>query len=317
MIMRLQFRILISSVMMLLLVCLSSVDERQVSAQQVGEPKGVVVFCVSSAGPAESSMEPILLIDDGKYTNPVAGDSDASALSEFASKFYNSGQKYRLLFGGGDAGSLTVKKSAMDSECFRAGASIKLSALATVKLNRNVMALATNLESLGHAQISRRVPTPAERAEGIRLAKQAYKEKGASTALLSTIEVVNLTAMDLDADGNAELIGTFVLKKTKRGAERHVVFLIAEMQGQGYRTALYNYERFTTKDIMSGGSLNSIGAEGIYTERLVDQLDMDADGTGEVISITNGFEGVTYKMYKKQAGKWKSVYEFGSYRCAF
>lgn len=315
--MRLRLRRLISSLLLLLIVFLSLLDERHVVAQRVGDPKSVVLFCVSSAGPTETSLEPLLIIDGGKYANPVAGDSDASELTQFGKTFYGSGTKYRLLFGGGEAGSVSVVKPSIDSECFRTGASVKLNAQANIKLNRNVMALATNSESVGRAQISRRAPTPSERAEGIRVAKKSFEAKGTPTAILPTIGVVNLTATDLDGDGKAELIGTFVVKQTKGVASRHVLFLIAEQQGQSYQAALSNVERFTTKDIMSGGSLNSIGAEGIYTERLVDQLDLDADGTGEVISITNGFEGVTYKIYSRHAGTWLSVYEFGSYRCAF
>ena len=196
-------------------------------------------------------------------------------------------------------------------------ASVKVSAGPAIKFNRNVMALATNSESLGKAKGSRRAPTAAERAEAIRLAKKAFEAKGTPAAVLSTLEVVNLTSMDLDMDGKAEMIGAFVVKKTGKAAARSVLFLIAEMQGQNYRAALSNYEQFTSKDIMSGGSLDSIGSDGIYTERLVDQLDIDSDGTGEVISITNGFEGDTYKIYSRKAGTWQSVYEFASYRCAF
>lgn len=316
--MRLHFRGIVSVLLLLVLGCSTFFDERRVIAQQGGDQKAVVVFCVSASGvPTETFMEPVVMIDGGKYTAPVAGDSDETELSEFGKTFYGAGQKYRLLFGGGEAGSVTVKKSMMDSDCFRAGASVKISAQPIVKLNRNVMALATYSESLGRAKRSRRVPTPSERAEALRLAKKGYETKGVPAAIFPTLEVVNLTAMDLDGDGKAELVGTFVLKKTKGGAARYVLFLIAEPEGKGYRASLTNYESFTTKDIMSGGSIDSIGAQGIYTERLVDQLDIDADGTGEVITLTTGFEGVNYKIYKRKAGMWQSVYEFGSYRCAF
>lgn len=317
MIMRRKFGRYSPALLLLLFGCLSSIDQQRVIAQEAGDQQDVVVFSVSSSGPAEHFMEPVLIIDEGRYANPIAGDSDAAALKEFAAKYYGAGKNYRLLFGGGQAGFVTVEKPTMDSECFRTGASIKLTAQVKVKLNRNVMALATNLRGQVREQSSRRVPTSTERTEAIRLAKQAYKEKGTPAVILPTLEVVNLTAVDLNGDGKAELIGTFVLKKNKGGAARYVLFLIAESEGKGYRAALTNYERFISKDIMSGGSLDSIGAEGIYTERLVDILNLDIDSAAEVFTITNSFEGVTYKLYKKQAGMWKSVYEFNSYRCGF
>jgi hypothetical protein len=179
------------------------------------------------------------------------------------------------------------------------------------------MALATDSESLGRGDTSRRSPAPGERNEAIRLAKDAFVAKGSPASMLPTLQVVNLTAADLDHDGKFELIGSFVLKKTGKDAARHTLFMIAEPQGKSFRANLSNYERFTSKDIMSGGSLDSVGTEGIYTERLVDQLDFDADGMGEIVTITTGFESVSYKIYKKQSGTWKTIYDFGNYRCAF
>ena len=299
----------------LLAGCFSIPDTGLVIAQQ-GDGKGVVVFCVTASGdPTATLMEPVLMIDGEKYAAPPAGDSDQTELSEFGRKYFSARQMYRLLSGGGEAGFVTVEKSMIDSDCFRAGAAVMTST--KIKLNRNVMALATNSVSLGRGQGSRRAPTPFERAEGIRLAKQTYLAKGTPAAILPTLEVVNLTAMDLDAEGKSELIGSFVVKKTNGGAERFVLFFIAIPDGKGYRAGFANLERFGAKDIMSGGSLDSIGADGIYTERLVDQLDIDADGVGEVMTLTTGFEGVNYKIYKRKAGMWQSIYEFGSYRCAF
>jgi hypothetical protein len=273
-----------------------------------------VVFVVSQNVPAYASMIPILLIEQGQYKPPVAGDSDAAEIARFAAEYYGKGKKYRVLFGGGDAGSLTVQ-GATDSECERTAA--KVSLRTSAKLNKNVMALATNSDSLGRDAGSRRAPTPQERAAVLPLARNAFTQKGVPAALLSTLDVVNLTAMDLNGDGKAELVGSFVVKKTKGGQVRYVLFLIAEPDGNGFKTGLANYERHTEKDIMSGANIDAIGQGGIYTERLVDQLDLDGDGTAEVITITVGFEGDSYTIYQKKSGPWAKIYDFGNYRCAF
>jgi hypothetical protein len=149
------------------------------------------------------------------------------------------------------------------------------------------------------------------------LARDAFRQKGVPASLLSSLQTVNLTATDLDGDGKAELAGSFVVKKTKGGQQRYVLFLLAEPHDDGYRAVLTEYASYTQKDIMSGGNIDAIGAGGIYTERLVDQLDLDADGAGEVITITDGFEGVSYTIYGKRNGQWAKVYEFANYRCAF
>jgi hypothetical protein len=179
------------------------------------------------------------------------------------------------------------------------------------------MALATNSDSLGTAKGSRRAPTNAERAAVMPLALAAFRQKGVAASLLPSMDTVNLTATDLNGDGKAELIGSFVVKKTKGGQERFVLFLLAEPDGNAYKPALSNYERFTQKDMMSGASIDAIGQTGVYTERLVDHLDLDADGTSEVVTMKLGLEGDGYTIYRKQQGRWQTLYEFSNYRCAF
>ncbi|HEX8775953.1 MAG TPA: hypothetical protein VF735_20450 [Pyrinomonadaceae bacterium] len=275
-----------------------------------------ILFIVSSPVAGQASILPIMIIDGGNYKAPVAGDSDAEEISRFAADYYRKGQEYRVLFGGGSAGKLTVKNSTKDLECERTSAAVALQT-PQVRFNSNVMALATNSDSLGTAKGSRRAPTNAERAAVMPLALAAFRQKGVAASLLPSMDTVNLTATDLNGDGKAELIGSFVVKKTKGGQERFVLFLLAEPDGNAYKPALSNYERFTQKDMMSGASIDAIGQTGVYTERLVDHLDLDADGTSEVVTMKLGLEGDGYTIYRKQQGRWQTLYEFSNYRCAF
>jgi hypothetical protein len=272
------------------------------------------LFVVYGPQPANAYIVPFVLIEGGQFKQPIAGDSDADELSRFTNAYYSAGKKYRVLFGGGEAGSLTVKKSNKDEECSRSSAAVALRS--TAKLNRNVMALATDSSTLGGTKSTRRSPTAAERAALMPLVRAAFKEKGLPAALLPSVMTVNLTALDLDNDGKAELVGSFVAKKTGRAAARYALFLFAEPQGNSYRTAVLQYEKFTDADLMSGADLTAI-ENGVYLERLVDGLDLDGDGTHEVVTERDGLEGDSYFIYKKQGGAWKQVYEFGNYRCAF
>lgn len=286
----------------------------RLKARQDGGQKQTILFVVSAMQLPSATIVPLVIIDQGQFKKPVAGDSDAKDISSFANTYYSRGRKYRLLFGGGEAGSLTIKKSNKDGECAINSADVTLQSQA--KLNRNVMALATNSDSLGSPKSSRRAPTVSERASLMPLVQAAYKQKGVAVALLPSLTTVNLTALDLDSDGKAELIGSFVVKKQGTSPTRYAMFLIAEPQGNNYKTTVLQYERFTNKDIMSGADITAI-ENGVYLERLVDQLDLDGDGTNEVITVTDGFEGDTYHIYKKQGDTWNKVYEFGNYRCAF
>lgn len=298
----------------LLLASLFVSNTAQMKAVQEGNTKATVLFVVSAGQLPSAFIVPFVIIEQGKFKEPTAGDSDASEISKFASAYYSKGRKYRVLFGGSEAGSLTVKKSNKDEECARTSADVMLQS--QVKLNRNVMALATNDASLGNAKNTRRSPTASERASLMPLVQAAYKQKGVPAALLPSLTTVNLTALDLDNDGNAELIGSFVVKKQTKGAARYVLFLIAAPQGNTYRTTVLQFEQFLAKDMMSGSDITAI-ENGVYLERLVDGLDLDGDGASEVITETDGLEGDGYHIYKKQGGTWSKVYEFSNYRCAF
>lgn len=311
--------ILLLFITLLLSAVLSMIEAGQSKALPQEGRGRVAVFAVSSSAGElpEAMMEPFVIIEQGQYKKPVAGDSDAAEISRFAAGYYQKGRKYRLLFGGGEAGTATVKASNENDECFRTGAKATLQGQVP-KLNLNVIALATDSDSLGRTPGSRRAPTASERASALSLARTAYLQKGVPAALLPTLQTINLTAIDVDKDGKFEIIGSFVVKKTKGGQARYTLFLLAEQQGAKYQTAIANHERITEKEIMSGASINDVNENGIYVEKLVDQLDLDRDGTGEVITMTTGLEGVSYYIYgKTPKGQWRQVYEFGNYRCAF
>ena len=298
----------------LLLASLFGGSGADAKLRQESTPNRTVLFAVSSMQLPDAYMVPFVIIEQGQFKPPIAGDSDEAEVSSFSNAYYSKGRKYRVLFGGGEAGSLTVNKSNKETECNRTSADVTLRTPA--KLNRNAMALATNSDSLGKAKNTRRPPTPAERAALMPLVKAAYKQKGVPAALLPSLMTINLTALDLDNDGKSELIGSFVVKKQKGGAARYALFLFAEPQGNSYRTTVLQYDRFTKKDIMSGAEITAID-NGVYVERLIDALDIDGDGTSEVATVRDGLEGDGYSIFKKQGGKWNKAYEFSNYRCGF
>ncbi len=300
----------LAAVLLLASLSVGSTAERK-ALRQSGP---ATLFVVYGPQPPNAYMVPFVIIEGGQFKQPIAGDSDADELLRFTNAYYSRGKKYRVLFGGGEAGSLTVKKSNKDEECSRSSADVALKS--TARLNRNVMALATDSSSLGGGKNTRRSPTPAERAALMPLVRAAYKEKGVPAALLPSLTTVNLTALDLDGDGKAELVGSFVAKKAGRGAARYALFLFAEPQGNSYRTNVLQFDKFTDADLMSGADLTAI-ENGVYIERLVDALDLDGDGALEVVTERDGLEGDSYFIYKKQGGKWTQVYEFSNYRCAF
>ena len=257
---------------------------------RVAAPTETLIFVVSGDSPAEMGMDAVVIAEGGKLKAPYPA-YDEAAQQRFAKEYFRREQKYRLTFGGGDAGTATVTKS--DKGCNNIHATITASTSA--HLGGEVKALATNSDSLGRRGSARRTPTPAERSAVMTLVKKIYRQHGVTPLQYRSLKVTNLAATDLDGDGKYELIGSFTLA-TKTKAERDL-FLIAKSQGAGMSA---DFAKFQAYQPPPEGFLSGID--------FVDQLDLDGDGTGEVFATQGGFDAYGHLIFKKVGGHWRQVY---------
>lgn len=279
---------------------------------QTGKSSAIALFAVSQ-NQRGVFLDPIVLIEQGRFTSPPTGEASTAQLTKFANTYYRAEQKYRLLFGGGEAGNVTVKQWHLRKECSRTQASAQLDSAA--KISGKVMGLATNSSRLGKRERSRRFPTEKEKDAIFALAERTYRQKGVSEAELKDLKKVNITATDLNSDGKAEIIGTFMVKRAKAARVAHILFLITEPAGKSYRVGASQYGQITARDVGGADKLDELG-ESALAEILVDQIDLDKDGTAEVIIADLTAEGVAYKIFKKQKNQWRKAYEFYNLRCA-
>jgi hypothetical protein len=115
------------------------------------------------------------------------------------------------------------------------------------------------------------------------------------------MEVVNLTATDLDRDGRFELIGSFLVVKEGASPDSYTLFLIMEPAEGGFKTAWEWFHK---------------GLEDAFEDRqFVDQVDFDGDGVGEVVVAGTYYESNDYVIYKRQQGRWRPVYKGGGGGC--
>jgi hypothetical protein len=286
------------------------------SPQQQAAKTGrdAVVFIVTKDGTGDAQVEPVAVIDGRGALAEPALESGDGAPSAFLARHYRAGAKYRLIFGGAEAGSLTIR-AATPAECSPNTASADI-VPASLKLGGGVMALATDGAHAPRAQASRRAPTAAERAAAFGVAKQFLAGKRVSASAVERgTKTLNLTATDLDGDGREELIGSYVVKVSPK--VRDTLFLVAAPQGRGFRAALTKYARVNAREMMDPSMIDNIGEGALGTELYVEQLDADGDGVGEVFTLSLSFEGTTYRAYKRQRGVWRAAYENYSYRCAY
>ena len=284
-------RLLLALLLVSSVLILSALREGNSAATAAAQPrKGVVVFAVSAES-GTGTMDAVVIVD-GKQLRAPYSDEQKDRQKSFADEYFAPGKVYRLIFGGGEAGNVTVKK--WSEGCNNIHAEVTPSTSA--RLGGKVMALATNSESLGKRASARRAPTNDERAEMLALVKRIYSQHRTPASLLSAIKVTNLTATDLDGDGKYEFVGSFTLAGSNK-FERDL-FLIGH---EPHDAMVADFVKFQAYQPPPEGFLSSID--------FIDQLDLDGDGTGEVFATQGGFDGYALLIFKRIRGVWRQVYD--------
>jgi hypothetical protein len=282
---------------LLLIITLFADSPAQNGRRQRPSPPGrdVVLFDAAPYG-NERIILPIVLLRGGRFVAPPAFASKR-ARRQFASTYYRAGQRYRLLYGGNELGSVTVKDR---KTCDTIAASVTVQSAAEF----TGRGIATNSGELGGKSLKYRDLTDAEKTALMKLVQPSFRR--AKVDVPEFEGVVNVAvAADINGDGRAELIGSFAT-----GAKmQHTLFIIAESHGTGYRAALLLFQP----------ALDEYGDHQVRWD-FVDALDLDGDDVSEVIVSVNDYRSPddwNYIIYKKQGGRWRSVYRGGGMRCPF
>lgn len=286
----------------------TSFAQRRTATRSVSKPKPIV-FAVLNDG---QTLEPIAQIDKGALI-AVDGESQQNALTTFIRTYYQPKTNYNLIFGGKLNGIVTVKSSNPKSECAK-----NLATVTTKSTRANLKGLVMGLATNGVTQVTvtgvRRLPTYTERSEVESLVREEFAKQGVSTTAVKNMNYHNLTALDVNSDGTAELVGTFWAENSEK--ERNLLFFIAEKDAAGkYIFGYSEYKKVTPDDVMSGNLADLNG--GIGHELLLDVLEYDGDKTAEIFTIVQSFEGNNFHAYSKRNGKWTRVFEGYNYHCAY
>ncbi|MEO7673304.1 MAG: hypothetical protein ABIU09_04415 [Pyrinomonadaceae bacterium] len=282
---------------------------------QKGKMKPVVkvrpiIFAVISDG---STVEPITYVEKGKLVQPVSGGEDPAKLVLFNKTYYKPDGIYRLIFGGVNAGTVTIKSSDPKAECSANMAEVA-SVSAKAKLKGNVMALATNAVAAKKSSGVRRLPTAAERSEIEALVRTNLIEENVPQSNAKVLKYQNLTAVDVDSDGVAEMVGTFWAETS--ATSRALLFFIADKNSDGkYAFGFGQFQNMKQEDVMSG-EISSVDS-GVYHERLLDIFDYDDDGVAEIFTYTQSFEGAGFSAYRREGRKWVQAFEGSNYHCGY
>ena len=270
-----------------------------------------VIFAVLNDGKV---IEPIGYIGTkGVLTPAIDGASEAAVLTAFHRTYFAKGKMFPLVFGGKISGNVTVTSSNPRGECSSYLANVTAKTTRS-PLKGNIMALATNAKVAKPGSGIRRLPTPAERAEVEALVRDSFLKNGVSDEIAKNLKYHNLTALDVNSDGQAEMVGTFWVEPA--ATERHLLFFIAELGAdKKYRFGYSESKKVTQAETMSE-EIKDVDT-GVYHERLLDIFDVDGDGDSEVFSYIMSFEGAGFNVYKRQADAWIKHFEGSNYHCGY
>ncbi|HSK73653.1 MAG TPA: hypothetical protein VK892_18290 [Pyrinomonadaceae bacterium] len=285
----------------------------------------LILLLVSSTVAQKSNKKIFAVVNDGKQIEPIAfvkngkltgiGDDVVRAENnpEFAKTHYKPRTKYNLIFGGADAGTVTVVKDLSDSDCAGNQAQISIQSR-QVNPKGFVMALATDAQAKKSVKGVRRLPLITERAKIEELLMAEMKSKNVPIKNTNEFRYHNLTKLDVDNDGDFEFVGSYWYNTGDK--KRSLLFFIADKDAKGEMSLSFKkFEEFAEENVLSK-DINDLD-KGLYHELLLDVFDYDGDGVGEVFTITQAFEGSNFNVYKRANGKWTRVLETSNYHCAY
>ena len=212
---------------------------------------------------------------------------------------YKVGEKICLFAGGQRQGTIKIEK-VLGLQCDSSAAIVSTDA--TIKWDKDVMALGTNASTIpGHTNAQR----PAEEGEksiAKRLIMSEFRKHGVPEQFAKEIQFTQAIVTRLDQSTYQSLIACAFIK-TKTAV--YELFLIAKLDGSNSSTEFARYHLM--KDVEDGMDSEDY--------RFVDQLDLDGDGTDEIVVEVAGYESEEFRILKRVNGNWVRVHVGGQGGC--
>ncbi|HKM89713.1 MAG TPA: hypothetical protein VJX29_03785 [Candidatus Acidoferrales bacterium] len=275
----------------------------------------VPVFAKADIGKVawQGADKPVYVVTENHYAEGFGPEGDTArfgdliAIEIFDPKArpanegpaYKVGERLALYVGGQRTGDVTIKK-VMPLQCDSSAALV--SADPSVHLAKDAMALATNAEKIRTHPNRQRQADAAEQKYARQLALNVFRKHRVPEELAKSIKVERLIVTKADESESKFVIG-FLYIQTKD--VRHEVFLIGKLDSSGATTELARYHK--TTDLEDGKDSENV--------RFVDQLDLDGDGTDEIVVEVTGYENEEFDIYTHRNGSWSQVHVGGRGGC--
>ena len=212
---------------------------------------------------------------------------------------YPIGEHLSLFMGGQVHGGVSVEK-VMPLQCDSSAALVTPDS--PFRLGKDDMALASNAKTIRPHTNTRHEADATERKYAQELAMSQFRKHGLLNATAKNVEIDQLAVTKVDESGASVLVGS-VFVKIKDAV--HELFLIAKLGDPQAAPELASYHK--TTDLEDGKDSQDV--------RFVDQLDLDGDGTDEIVVEVRGYESEAFRIYQRHLGFWRQVHVGGEGGC--
>ena len=212
---------------------------------------------------------------------------------------YNLGEPIALFSGGERSGNVRITK-VLPLQCDSTAAVVSTDS--SIPFEKDAMALATNAEKISpHANFQKKADAADEKSAKD-LAMIEFRKHGVPESFAKDIKIDQLLSTRIDQSDTRFLIGWLFVEGE---SGRHEVFLIGRVDASGAAAELARYHK--TSDLEDGKDSQDV--------RFVDQLDLDGDGSDEIVVEVTFYESEAFEIYKRESRTWTRVHVGGQGGC--
>lgn len=254
-------------------------------------------------------VEPLAEYRFGRFSEAVTHPSDMDEggsggngeYKAFSLDYFSPGKTYPLFHHNEQLGLISIKEADTNYACLQLTATCETRYSGVRTIEPDTRGLATNDSLRRNRKPTMRPTTSADTAEAIKYAKFFYSSQRVSGTLQKNIQVSRIRAIDINGDGTVELIAdceaTQTIKEKEYSWEKIAILtVILTQSGDGKWKEVYS-TFYISKDESDARRIETL-----------DVIDMDNDGSLEIVMKNYFYEAWNYTIVAKQNGKWKEVF---------
>jgi hypothetical protein len=254
-------------------------------------------------------IEPVAEYRFGRFTEAVTHPSDMDEggsagngeFKAFSLDYFPSGKTYPLFHFNQQLGLISIKEADTNYACLQLSASCEPRYSGMRTIEPDTRGLATNDSVRRERKPKMRPTTFADTAEAQKYAKSFYASQRVSGTLQKNIQVSRIRAIDINGDGTVELIAdceaTQTIKEKEYSWEKIAILTVILTQSDDGKWKEVYSTFYVSKDESDARRIETF-----------DFIDMDNDGSLEIIMKNYFYEAWNYTIVGKVNGKWKEVF---------